>query len=89
MAIRMFGRGIDHSREGSMTTDPEEGRRQIEAMKPPAIKVGDKVRLKAGGERVMLVIELYDYGNKALCRWETTDVQRERFPVSALAKVDE
>lgn len=52
-----------------MTTDPEEGQRQIEAMKPEPLKVGDKVRLKAGGERVMTVVEQLDYGNNLACEW--------------------
>lgn len=52
-----------------MTTDPEEGRRQIEAMQPSALKVGDKVRLKAGGERVMIVVGERDYGNVLECEW--------------------
>jgi uncharacterized protein YodC (DUF2158 family) len=51
-----------------MTTDPEEGRRQIEAMKPEPLKVGDKVRLKAG-VRGMVVVALEDYGNMVVCEW--------------------
>jgi hypothetical protein len=76
-----------------MTTDPDEGRRQIEAMKPPAIKVGDKVRLRAGG-RVMEVIGLADYQNLAECVWhepigepalgDSVALRRDVFPVRSL-----
>lgn len=55
-----------------MTVDPEEGRCQIEAMKPEPLKVGDKVRL-AAGQSVMVVVELEDYGNMAVCEWMPTE----------------
>jgi uncharacterized protein YodC (DUF2158 family) len=89
MAVRMFGRGIDYSREGSMTTDPDEGRRQIKATKPPAIKVGDTVRLRAGGERTMTIVALEDYGNMAVCEWQhhegaLAQAERDTLPVSGL-----
>jgi uncharacterized protein YodC (DUF2158 family) len=71
-----------------MTTDPEEGRRQIEAMQPPQLKVGDKVRLKAGGEHVMTVVAVYDYGNKVDCAWTETTKHGDLFPASALVRVE-
>lgn len=50
-----------------MTTDPEEGRRQVEqATQPQEFKVGDRVRLKAGGPE-MRVVEVGDYGNQITC----------------------
>jgi hypothetical protein len=52
-----------------MTTDPEEGQRQAEAMQPPKLKVGDKVRLKAGS-LLMRVVSLEDYGNQVVCEGE-------------------
>ena len=77
----------------AMTTDADEGARQIADMKPEPFKVGDKVRLKAGGERVMTVAALEDYGNLAVCAWwepkdspeglEPTE-KRDSFPVSSL-----
>lgn len=51
-----------------MTTDPEEGRRQVEAMQPKPLKVGDKVHLRAGG-REMTVVGVVDYGNMIHCQW--------------------
>ena len=78
-----------------MTTDEQEGRRQAEAMKPPALKVGDKVRLAAGGDRVMAVVELQDYNFAAVCEWATSEdaegkseVKRERFSVRSLVLVE-
>lgn len=78
-----------------MTTDPEEGRRQIEAMKPEPLKVGDKVRLAAGGERVFRVAELQDYGNMAECEWyeplgvgDAVARRFDIFPVSSLVLVE-
>lgn len=84
-----------------MTTDAEEGRRQIEAMKPEPLKVGDKVRLKAGGERVMTVIGTADYQNLVECVWSepatdpallrkgaSTEAKRDVFPVRSLMRVE-
>lgn len=85
-----------------MTTDPDEGRRQIEAMQPAPLKVGDKVRLSAGGERVMTVVTLNDYANSVVCKWVEvvaesfdeaggmvkTATKHEPFPVRWLVKVD-
>ena len=77
-----------------MTTDPEEGRRQIEAMQPEPIKVGDKVRLSAGGERVMTVVELQDYDNMAVCECpgpsedQIDGFSRDTFPVRSLVRVE-
>ena len=73
-----------------MTTDPQEGARQIEAMKPPALKMGDKVRLSAGGERVMIVVELQDYGNAAVCEWKGDDdiMHDDAFPARSLVLVE-
>ena len=75
--------------EMRMTTDPEEGRRQIEAMKPEPLKVGDKVRLKAGTQ-VMRVVQLEDYGNMVDCNWfEDGDVAcSDTFPAASLVRVD-
>lgn len=53
----------------AMTTDEEEGRRQIEAMQPRPFAVGDMVRLSAGGSRTMTVVGLEDYGNQVVCEW--------------------
>lgn len=74
-----------------VTTDPEEGRRQIEAMKPEPLKVGDKVRLSAGGEREMRIADLKDYGNVAMCWWYVGDgsVGTDDFPARSLVRVDE
>ncbi|SRR5690349_11251700 len=79
-----------------VTTDPEEGARQIEAMKPEPLKVGDKVRLSAGGERTMTVVELQDYDNMAVCDWDDPAAVlpemrelRDTFPVRSLVRVDE
>ena len=67
-----------------MTTDPEEGRRQIESM-TPHLKVGDEVRLKAGGNRVMHILSFEDYGNMAVVEWKEDDiVYDDRLPVSSL-----
>lgn len=78
-----------------MTTDPEEGRRQIEAMQPEPIKVGDKVRLAAGGECTMTVVELQDYDNMAVCEWDPKqrdvnlwEIKRDTFPVRSLVRVE-
>jgi hypothetical protein len=73
-----------------VTTDPEEGARQIEAMKPKPLKVGDKVRLAACGERTMTVVELQDYDNMAVCEWKAEDdiVHDEAFPVRSLVRVE-
>lgn len=72
-----------------MTVDPQEGRRQIEAMQPPALKVGDKVRLSAGGERVFTVVELQDYDNMAVCDWGDMSMGgRATFPVRSLVRVE-
>jgi len=85
-----------------MTTDPDEGRRQLEAMKPEPLKVGDKVRLAAGGERIMTVVAMEDYGNNAVCQWAdviaesfhdkggiiSTGTKRETFPVRSLVRVE-
>ena len=73
-----------------MTTDPEEGRRQAETMQPEPIKVGDRVRLSAGGERVMIVVAMEDYGNKVVCEWKGEDqiVYDDRFPVRSLVRVE-
>jgi hypothetical protein len=94
MAIRGVNGGINYSREGAMTTDPEEGRRQTEAMQPPALKVGDKVRLSAG-IGPMTVVELRDYANMAVVEWKQrswTDgpmtTERGTFPVRSLVRVD-
>ena len=103
MAVRNFLGGINYgARERvidveavDMTTDPEEGARQIEAMKPPALKVGDRVRLTAGGERVMTVVHLRDYDNMAVCDWDVPDAvlvedkqRRDSFPVRSLVRVE-
>jgi hypothetical protein len=98
MILTIKTRGSFFLQDVNMTIDPEEGRRQIEAMKPPALKVGDKVRLSAGGERVMTVLGLYDYGNNAMCEWrepwilaedETqADDKRDMFPVRSLVRVE-
>lgn len=107
MAVRNFLGGINYgARERvidveavDVTTDPEEGARQIEAMKPPALKVGDRVRLTAGGERVMQIIELRDYDNMALCVWapdgrdwagsmECIELLQDVFPVRSLVRVE-
>ena len=69
-----------------MTIDPDEGRRQIETMQPPKLKVGDKVRLKAGGERVMTITALEDYGNQVVCDW--AEIGRDTFPVRSLVLVE-
>jgi hypothetical protein len=51
-----------------MTTDPEEGSRQVDAMQPEPLKVGDSVRLKAGdGSMTMTVVGFEDYGNMVVC----------------------
>jgi hypothetical protein len=74
-----------------VTTDPEEGRRQIEAMKPEPLKAGDTVRLAAGSERTtMIVLEMQDYDNMAVCEWEAEDgiIHEEPFPVRSLVRVD-
>jgi hypothetical protein len=69
-----------------VSVDPEEGMRQIEAMKP--IRVGDKVRQKGkpgwpdGPE--MTVVALEDYDNVAVCQWKP-----ERVSVSSLVRVEE
>lgn len=84
-----------------MTVDPEEGRRQIEAMKPEPLKVGDKVRLTAGTQ-VMTVVGVADYGNIAHCQWAEvvaekwgddaatviTKTMGDTFPVSSLVRVE-
>jgi uncharacterized protein YodC (DUF2158 family) len=78
-----------------MTTDPDEGRRQIEAMmRQPVIAVGTLVRLRAGGERVMTVVAIEDYGNWTVCEWQTTQsgldvAQRESFPAGALVRIED
>jgi hypothetical protein len=103
MSIRNSG-GINYgAREGRlpgddggwMTTNPEEGRRQTEAMQSPKLKVGDKVRLAAGGERVMTVVELQDYDNQAVCEWNPKqldvnlwEINRDTFPVRSLVLVN-
>lgn len=81
--------------DAEMTTDPEEGRRQIEAMKPEPLKVGDKVRLAAGGERVFRVAEPQDYGNMIECEWyeplgvgDAVARRFDVFPVSSLVLVE-
>lgn len=78
-----------------MTTDAEEGRRQVEAMKLPALKVGDRVRLAAGGQE-MEIVALEDYGNKVMCEWGPKQVDvnlwqinRATFPVRSLVRVDQ
>ena len=79
-----------------MTTDSDEGRRQAEAAKPEPLKVGNKVRLRAGGN-VMVVVALEDYGNQAVCEWRSlvgTDGQpgdflmREPFPAASLVQAE-
>jgi hypothetical protein len=78
-----------------MTTDPDEGRRQIEAMtQQPVIAVGTLVRLRAGGERVMTVVAIEDYGNVFVCEWQTTQsgldvAQRDSFPAGALVRIED
>jgi hypothetical protein len=78
-----------------MTTDPDEGRRQIEAMmRQPVIAVGTLVRLMAGGERVMTVVAIEDYGNVLVCEWQTTQsgldvAQRESFPAGSLVRIED
>ena len=80
-----------------MTTDPEEGRRQIEAMKPEPLKVGDRVRLAAAINSdltAMVVVALEDYGNQAVCvpgaaPADIAHEYRETFPASALVRVDQ
>ncbi len=78
-----------------MTTDPEEGRRQAEAMQPEPIKLGDKVRLSAGGDRVMTVVALKDYGNMVVCEWSQWDESfhdavkhHDAFPPRSLVRAD-
>ena len=51
-----------------MTTDPEEGERQTEAA-IPKLKIGDVVRLSAGGKQYMKIVGFADYDNAALCEW--------------------
>ena len=84
-----------------MTTDEQEGRRQIEAMQPEPIKVGDKVCLRAAASfvsqaevdakagRVMTVKAMEDYGNVAVCEWgEAPHTDRDTFPVRSLVRVE-
>ena len=66
-----------------MTTDPEEGERQTEAA-IPKLKVGDVVRLSAGGKQYMKIVGFADYDNAALCEWTT----RDQFPVRYLTRVE-
>lgn len=87
-------------KEQPVTTDPEEGHRQIEATKPERLKVGDRVRLKAGGA-VMTVVALEDYGNNVVCTWEETRYgvatddgtlmldKRDTFPAASLVKAED
>ena len=71
-----------------MTTDEEEGRRQVKAMKPERLKIGDRVRLAAGGGRTMTVIDTQDYGNQVVCEWEELMKTDEIFPVSSLVRLE-
>lgn len=62
-------------------------------MQPLKPVIGDLVRLKAGGARVMTVVALDDYGNTATCEWQEHEgplVQalRESFPVRSLMRAD-
>lgn len=77
-----------------MTTDEEEGKRQIAAMQPAPFKVGDKVRLSAGSQ-TMTVVALEDYGNMAVCEWEPEPVPpdhaaqyRDTFSARSLVRVE-
>ena len=76
-----------------MTTDPDEGRRQLEAMKPEPLKVGDTVRLKAGGRPMVVVdldIALEECFSMAMCEWMDVDdvKQQDAFPVTSLVRVE-
>lgn len=74
--------------EASMTTDADEGQRQAEAMQPPKLKVGDKVRLMAGIQH-MTVVALEDYDRLAVCERQNgpEGMVREAFPVVGLVLV--
>ena len=75
-------------RHPDLTTDEKEGRRQAEVMKPEPFKMGDKVRLAAGGDRIMTVVEMQDYGNQVVCEWDEPMKMDEIFPVSSLVRVE-
>jgi preprotein translocase subunit YajC len=69
-----------------MTTNPEQGKRQFEEQKQQEqIRVGDKVRLRAGGEyqREMTVVEMGDYGKQLICEY----TERAMFSARSLVKV--
>ena len=84
-----------------MTTDPEEGQRQVDQMtatKQHEFKVGDKVRLRAGGPE-MTVAAVEDYGNQIVCEYQVRRVDtdppgewethRETHSRASLAPVDQ
>jgi uncharacterized protein YodC (DUF2158 family) len=78
----------------AMTTDPDAARRQIEAMAPSALQVGDLVRLKAGGNRVFTVVAIEDYGNNAVCEWQEHEgalaqARRDTFPAHTLVRISD
>jgi uncharacterized protein YodC (DUF2158 family) len=54
-------------------------------MQPAPLKVGDKVRLTAGG-KTMTVTGMEDYGNMVVCEWQ--DTQHDTFPARSLVRVD-
>jgi hypothetical protein len=72
-----------------MTTDPEEGERQVEAiLSKERIKIGDTVNLKAVGHfgKPMTVVGLEHYGDIAVCEYKS--LHRDIFPTRSLIRVE-